>query len=104
MDSKYSHIDVILALRAARAALDLTQEEVANACGTSKATVARVEAVVGQPSHSTIMSLLDVYSGLGIVFSDISKPNITITITPEAVDHARNKLLEYEKQKAGRLR
>lgn len=65
MKAQNSDISAILALKAARAVLGMTQDEVAKASGVSKPTVARLEAMLGKTNLSTIVALLSVYRERG---------------------------------------
>ena len=85
-----NHIEMraAIALRAARAALGWSQEDVANHTGLAKTTVARLETASGQCSLSNVFSLVSAYSTFGIHISDLMQEPVTITYTAKTVENA----------------
>ncbi|MBM1817415.1 helix-turn-helix transcriptional regulator [Pseudosulfitobacter pseudonitzschiae] len=92
MKAQNSDISAILALKAARAVLGMTQDEVAKASGVSKPTVARLEAMLGKTNLSTIVALLSVYRERGVEISDVTAGDVSLQITPKAMEFALSRL------------
>ncbi|MFG6511039.1 MULTISPECIES: helix-turn-helix transcriptional regulator [unclassified Sulfitobacter] len=100
MKSQNRDVSAILALKAARAILGMTQDEVATASGVSKPTVARLEAMLGKTNLSTIVALLSVYRERGVEISDVTAGDVAIQITPKAVEFAQARLADAARRRS----
>lgn len=100
MNSQNRDVSAILALKAARAILGMTQDEVATASGVSKPTIARLEAMLGKTNLSTIVALLSVYRERGVEISDVTAGDVTIQITPKAVEFAQARLSDTARRRS----
>ena len=58
------------ALKAARELLEITQEELARACGLTGITVSRIESGAREPQAATIRKIVRALTAMGIEFSN----------------------------------
>lgn len=98
--SQNRDLSAILALKAARSILGLTQDEVAELSGVAKPTIARLETLIGKSNFSTISTLLSVYREKGIEISDVTAGDVSIKITAEAVQFAEENMTKSSRRRS----
>lgn len=79
------------ALRAARAALNWSQAELAERAGVSIPTIARIEATLISPKVKTMGKLLDALEKGGVCFTWVNEPGVYFTMTVLAIHPPRHR-------------
>jgi transcriptional regulator with XRE-family HTH domain len=93
-------IKIGVALRVCRAALGISQTELADLIGVSKVTLARVETLETSLKSEAFMKALKVFRDHGLSIDTMTSEGINLRINPIALEAALEKLLDASKRRA----
>jgi transcriptional regulator with XRE-family HTH domain len=93
MQEKGTQLKLVVALRAARAAVGWSQEEFAKLMGVSKSTVARWETNEADISFADVMQIIDLYGKNGVSIDVMKSIGVEIYIEGRTIE-AYGKRLE----------
>lgn len=96
------NVRVAVAIRAARAALGINQQELADALDIPKSTVARIETLEMQPKVDVYVRALRFFKNAGIELDPIYSEEIVMRITPKSLAAAKQFLDDESKRRADR--
>lgn len=95
-------IKVGVALRVCRAALGITQIELATLIGVSKVTLARVETLESSLKSDSFMKAIKVFREQGLEIDTMSSDGINLKISAAALGVALDKLMDNTKRRPDR--
>ena len=92
---------MVVALRTGRSALGWSQQELADALGIAKSTVARVETLEVRLKADFLYKALKIFKEHGILI-DLSQDDLPITLTNSLFLYAQNRLLDENMRRVDR--
>ena len=95
-------VKVAVTIRAARAALGVSQQELADRLGISKSTIARIETLEMQPKFDVYVSILAFFKVAGIEIDPTLKDDIVMRISSKSLDTAKRFLDDETKRRSDR--
>lgn len=98
----YINAKIIVALRAARAAIGWNQEEFSKKLGVAKSTVARVETLEMVPRGDYVVRAMQLFRDAGIEIDLYSEESVPMTIGQKAINEAVQRLQDPEKRRIDR--
>lgn len=96
------NIKVAVTMRAARAALGVSQQELADSLGISKSTIARIETLEMQPKVDVYVRALSFFKKAGIEIDPALTDDIVIRISPKSLDASKSFLDDETKRRSDR--
>ena len=78
-------LKLVVALKMARNAISLSQQEVANLTNISKTTIARFETLEGNIDSAQLIKLLKLYVSWGVSIDVLSSNGITVTVSSDGL-------------------
>ena len=96
------HAKAAVTIRAARAALGISQQELADSLGLSKSTIARIETLEMQPKFDVYVGILAFFKREGIEIPQTLNDGVVMQISPKALDTAKRFLDDETKRRADR--
>lgn len=95
-------IKVAVAVRVARVALGMSQQELAERIGIAKITLARVETLESKLKAEYYMRALRLFNQMGVEIDSLLSDNIKININEQALTQAFNKLQDESTRRKDR--
>lgn len=95
-------IRLVVALRAARAAVGWSQEELALHLGMAKTTLARAELMEGGLRADQLAQIVRLYKTLGVELDFMLGENVKVRIAPEGLRRAQARLMDESRRRADR--
>jgi predicted transcriptional regulator len=95
-------IKIAVALRSARAALGISQQEPADLLDVSKITVARVETLEAPLKASIYLRTIKLLAEKGVEVDALSSETLVIKIQPNAIESAFARLQDSEMRRSDR--
>lgn len=95
-------IRVAVAVRVARVALGMSQQELAERIGIAKITLARVETLESKLKAEYYMRALRLFNQMGVEIDSLLSDNIKININEQALTQAFNKLQDESTRRKDR--
>ena len=95
-------IKIVVALRMARAALGISQLELAELLGVSKITLARVETLEAPLKADVYMKAVKVFRKRGVVVDTMSTDSLMFNVTPHCLEGALARLKDVSRRRADR--
>ena len=104
MSSIERHVNakIIVAFRAARAAIGWNQEEFSKKLGVAKSTVARVETLEMAPRGDYVVRAMQLFREAGIEIDLYAEDSVPMTIDQKAINEAVQRLDDPEKRRTDR--
>jgi transcriptional regulator with XRE-family HTH domain len=93
-------IKIVVALRTARAALGISQSELAELLGVSKITLARVETLEAPLKADVYMKAIKVFRERGVLMDTISSDSLVFNITQQCLDGSLARLKDVSRRRA----
>ncbi|MBU6993424.1 helix-turn-helix transcriptional regulator [Ferrovum myxofaciens] len=94
------NVKVAVAMRTARAALGINQQELADDLGVAKSTIARIETMEMQPKVDLYLKALKYFKEAGIDVDSIYSDNITVNISTKALNTSKQYLMDEDKRRS----
>ena len=91
---------IIVALRAARAAIGWNQEEFSKKLGVAKSTVARVETLEMVPRGDYVVRAMQLFKEVGVDIDLYSEDSVPMTIGQQAINEAIKRLDDPSRRRA----
>ena len=95
-------IKIAVALRSARSALGISQQELADLLDVSKITVARVETLEAPLKASIYLRAIKLLAERGVEVDALSSETLVINIQPNAIESALARLQNSEMRRSDR--
>ena len=95
-------IKIAVALRSARSALGISQQELADLLDVSKITVARVETLEAPLKASIYLRAIKLLAERGVEIDALSSETLVINIQPNAIESALARLQNSEMRRSDR--
>lgn len=95
-------IKIALLIRVARAAVGMSQVEMAKLLGISKVTLARVETLETPLNANVFMTAIREFEKLGLNVDSFYGENITLTVQRECIDRALANLKDDSQRRSDR--
>jgi DNA-binding XRE family transcriptional regulator len=95
-------IKVGVALRVCRAALGITQTELAASIGVAKVTLARVETLESNLKSDSFLRAVKLFREHGLEIDTMTSDGINLKISAAALDNALQKLMDSSNRRADR--
>ncbi len=102
MQAELDHIKLIVALRAARAAVGWSQEELGSRLGIAKTTIARMETMEGGLRAEQLAQLVRLYKSLGVELDFMLGDEVKIRIDNAGLEQAQARLMDDGLRRADR--
>lgn len=96
------NVKIPVALRTARAAIGWNQQEFADEMGVAKSTIARVETLEVSPRADLLLKAMELFERAGIEVDFFKTANLTVVISPRALDDAEIRLMSQELRRTDR--
>lgn len=101
-ENEKDSIKVAVAVRVARVALGMSQQELAERIGIAKITLARVETLESKLKAEYYMRALRLFNQMGVEIDSLLSDNIKININEQALTQAFNKLQDESTRRKDR--
>lgn len=95
-------IKLAVALRSARAAAGLSQEELATRLGMAKTTIARTETLEGGLRAEQLAAIVRLYKALGVELEFMFESEVVVRIDASGLVAAEDRLLDQNRRRADR--
>ena len=102
MQDNLDTIKLIVALRSARAAVGMSQEEMASLLGIPKTTLARVESMEGSLRVDQLSKILRLFKELGVELDFIYGDEVELRVTVKGLQTANSRLLDENRRRSDR--
>lgn len=102
IEDDMENLKIAVALRTARAAAGINQQELADALNVEKSTIARIETLEIQPKAETYMKALKYFKGIGVDVDSIYSNDIIVKITQKSLLTAKGLLADDSKRRSDR--
>jgi transcriptional regulator with XRE-family HTH domain len=102
MQENLETIKLIVALRCARAAVGMSQEEMANLLGVPKTTIARVETMEGSLRADQFTKIMRLFNDLGFSLDFMYSDEVTLRITVKGLETAGARLSDENRRRSDR--
>jgi transcriptional regulator with XRE-family HTH domain len=102
MQENIETVKLIVALRCARAAVGMSQEEMANLIGVPKTTLARVETMEGHLRADQLTKIMRLLRGLGINLDFMYANEVELKVTAKGLETAAARLLDESRRRSDR--
>ena len=102
MQENNETIKLIVALRCARAAVGMSQEEMANLIGVPKTTLARVETMEGHLRADQLTKIMRLLRDLGINLDFMYTNEVELRVTSKGLETAAARLLDESRRRSDR--
>jgi transcriptional regulator with XRE-family HTH domain len=102
MQENIETVKLIVALRCARAAVGMSQEEMANLLGVPKTTLARVETMEGHLRADQLTKIMKLFRDLGINLDFIYTDEVELRVTTKGLESAAARLLDESRRRSDR--
>lgn len=95
-------IRIVVAVRMARAALGISQMELADLLGVSKITLARVETLESPLKADVYMRAIKVFREHGVVVDTLSSDSLIINVKQQCLDESLARLKDVSRRRPDR--
>lgn len=95
-------IKLAVALRTARAAVGLSQEELAGQLGIAKTTIARTETLEGGLRADQLAAIIRLYKALGVELEFMLENEVVVRLDVKGLATAEGRLLDQNRRRADR--
>lgn len=95
-------VKAAVTIRAGRAALGISQQELADRLGISKSTIARIETLEMKPKFDVYARILALFKKAGLEIDAPLAEEIVMRISPQALDIAKRYLDDETKRRSDR--
>ncbi len=102
MQQNIETIKLIVVLRCARAAVGMSQEEMANLLGVPKTTLARVETMEGHLRADQLTKIMKLFKDLGINLDFMYTDEVELRVTTKGLETAAARLLDESRRRSDR--
>jgi transcriptional regulator with XRE-family HTH domain len=102
MQENLETIKLIVVLRSARAAVGMSQEEMANLIGVPKTTLARVETMEGHLRADQLTKIMKLFKDLGINLDFMYADEVELRVTTKGLETAAARLLDETRRRSDR--
>ena len=102
MQDNMDTIKLVVALRCARAAVGMSQEEMADLVGIPKTTLARVETMEGSLRADQLSRILRLFRDLGVDLEFLYSDEVELRVTIKGLQSANSRLLDENRRRSDR--
>jgi len=102
MQENLETIKLIVALRCARAAVGMSQEEMANLLGVPKTTIARVETMEGGLRADQFTKMMRLFKDLGVSLEFMYSDEVELKVTVKGLETASARLADENRRRSDR--
>jgi len=102
MQENLETVKLIVALRCARAAVGMSQEEMANLLGVPKTTIARVETMEGNLRADQFTKIMRLFNDLGLSIDFMYSDEVALRVTIKGLETAGTRLLDESRRRSDR--